>query len=149
MIPSHETKDNVTYYVIKVNIGMVSWTVVHRYKDFVELHNVLVNDHCVTKELLPQKKLIGNRDPEFIENRKMSLEMYLHTVLKHLQRAMPAVLLKFLDFDKYDISYVLQNMAVKFFLEGDAYLQKSPEYTFNPLQVSWLSIRFSVMARQS
>lgn len=135
-IPTYETKENITFYVIKVTVGTVSWTVTHRYKDFVELHDVLVNDHCIAKESLPQKKLIGNRDPNFIESRKVCLENYLHNVLKYLQRAMPIILLRFLAFDKYDITYILQTMTVKFFMDGDAILQKSPEYTFNPLQVS-------------
>lgn len=135
-IPSHETKNNVTYYTINITVGSVSWTVSHRYKDFVELHEVLISDHCIAKEMLPQKKLIGNRDPEFVEKRKTNLEIYLRTVVSYLQKAMPMVLVKFLDFDKYDITYILQSMAQKFYVDGDSHLRKSSEYTFNPLFVS-------------
>ncbi len=134
-IPSYETKDNVTYYSIEVTVGTVTWTVSHRYKDFVELHKVLVDDYCTQKELLPQKKLIGNRDPQFIEYRKMSLEEYLRIVMNFLRGPMPLVLIKFLEFDKYDITYILRKMAHKCFTEGDSLLHKSNEYTFNPLQV--------------
>lgn len=136
-IPSYEDKDGITYYKINVVVGTVSWVVVHRYKDFVELHETLVTDHCLSKEMLPRKKYIGNRDPQFIEKRKSCLENYLQTVVAFLQKAMPFILLKFLDFDKYDISCILQNMAFNLkqentFVES---VEKPMEYTFSPLQV--------------
>lgn len=142
-IPSHETQNNVTYYEIHVTVGAVTWSVNHRYNDFVELHEVLIADHCIAKEMLPQKKLIGNRDPGFIEKRKVDLEAYLRVVVNYLQRAMPLVLAKFLDFDKYDITYILQNMAYKCYLDGDTFLMKSSEYTFNPLQVCFILLHSS------
>lgn len=136
-IPSYETNksNNVTYYVIHVTVGDITWSVSHRYNDFAELHEVLIAEHCIAKEMLPQKKLIGNRDPEFIEKRKVDLEAYLRVVINYLQRAMPMVLVKFLGFDKYDITYMLQNMAFKCYMDGDTCLMKSSEYTFNTLQV--------------
>lgn len=142
-IPSYEDKDGVTHYQINVVVGTVSWVVFHRYKDFVELHETLVTDHCLSKEMLPRKKYIGNRDPQFIEKRKSCLENYLQTVIAFLQKAMPFVLLKFLDFDKYDISCILQNMAFNLkrentFVES---VEGPIEYTFSPLQLHAISER--------
>ena len=55
--------DGVTYYHIKVNVGDVTWSVQRRYKEFLELHKKLVNEHTVTKDILPGKKIIGNKEP--------------------------------------------------------------------------------------
>lgn len=134
-VPSYKDKDGVTFYEIHIIVGSISWVVLRRYKEFVELHETLVMDHCLMKELLPQKKIIGNRNPEFIKKRKINLESYLQTVISFLQRAMPMSLLKFLDVDKYDIPHVLQSMVLNFTLQEENLVMKSSEYTFNPFQV--------------
>lgn len=46
-----------TYYNILVTIGSVSWTVRHRYKEFVDLHSKLVNGQSIGRDLLPPKKV--------------------------------------------------------------------------------------------
>ncbi|PSN50056.1 Nischarin [Blattella germanica] len=107
-IPTVEKHDNVTVYVIKVRIGNVTWTVPHRYSDFVELHEKLVSDHGVAKDILPPKKVIGNREPAFIEKRRSALEIYLasllHAISERLKQPCPP--LEILD-NRYDFSHVL------------------------------------------
>lgn len=137
-IPSAEKNDSVIVYMIKVRVGSISWTVLHRYNDFVDLHDKLVSDHGVAKDILPPKKVIGNRDPAFIEKRRGSLEVYLTSVVNFLQRAMPRELALFLDFHLYDILFLLQNLAMHFFVAGDSLLQMSKSYTFTPFQVHWI-----------
>ena len=66
-----------TKYEIKVTVGSVEWSVHHRYKDFEALHQLLSSNHGMPKHLLPPKKLIGNKDPAFIEKRRLELETYL------------------------------------------------------------------------
>lgn len=127
--------ENYMVYQISVEVGPVSWRVAHRYKDFVELHEKLVCDHGVTKDLLPPKKVIGNRDPVFVEKRRSALEMYLASVLTFLQQTMPRELATFLEFHKYDVLFILQEIAVTFFEKGDEYLRSSKDYEFTPLQV--------------
>ena len=134
-IPNVEKNDNVTIYLIKVRIGNVTWTVPHRYSDFVELQEKLVTDHGVAKDILPPKKVIGNREPAFIEKRRAALEVYLSSIVNFLQRAMPRELALFLDFHRYDILFLLQNLAMQFFQDGDSLLQMSTSYTFTPFQV--------------
>lgn len=132
--------DNVTFYQVCVRVGGVSWTVSHRYRDFLELHERLVADHGVSKDQLPPKKIIRNKDPVFIEKRRKGLEEYLIYVVNFLQRALPRELASFLDFHKYDIIFLLQNMALQFYTEGDQYLQMSKNFAFTPLQVPFINI---------
>lgn len=139
-IPNVEKNDNVVVYMIKVRVGVISWTVLHRYSDFLDLHEKLVSDHGVAKDILPPKKVIGNRDPAFIEKRRGSLEAYLASVVNFLQRAMPRELALFLDFHLYDIQFLLQNLAMNFFIAGDSLLQMSKSYSFTPFQVHWIYI---------
>lgn len=136
-IPKVEDFDRVTFYVILVKVGSVSWTVEHRFSDFVSLHETLVTDHCVNKDILPPKKLIGKRDPAFVEKRRCGLESYIRSVVSFLLETMPRCLALFLDFHKYDILFLLQEMSSSFLKEGDVILSNSKRYKFNPLQVSF------------
>ncbi|XP_031846924.1 nischarin [Nomia melanderi] len=140
-IPSTDTVDGVTYYCIEVGIASVKWTVKHRYNDFAELHDKLVTEHCVEKDILPPKKLIGNKCEAFVEKRRLSLEVYLSIVYNYLKKAMPRELAVFLDLHVYDIFFLLQSMALEFFTEGDNLLQKSKTYKFNPIQLYAISER--------
>jgi nischarin len=107
----------------------------HRYSAFAALHEILVADHGVSKELLPPKKVIGNQDPVFIEKRRAALETYLQTVMNFLKIAMPQELAYFLHFHQYEVLYLLQSLALQFFNEGDLLLQNSASFKFTPLQV--------------
>ncbi|XP_076664340.1 nischarin [Andrena cerasifolii] len=140
-IPSADTADGVTYYCIEVRIASIKWTVKHRYNEFAELHDKLVSEHCVEKDILPPKKLIGNKCEAFVEKRRASLEIYLNAVYNYLKKAMPRELAVFLDLHVYDIFFLLQSMALEFFTDGDSLLQKSKSYKFNPVQLYAISER--------
>ncbi|CAH1714815.1 hypothetical protein AGLY_003691 [Aphis glycines] len=144
-ISNAETDNNgVTYYLIKVNVGDVTWTVQKRYKEFLELHKKLVNEHTVTKDILPGKKIIGNKEPNFIEKRRVGLEIYLQTVLSFLQKSMPEELLEFLEFDKYDVILIVKKLAVDFFQNGDDYLLNDNGFNFNVLLLYAISERLKL-----
>lgn len=130
------TKDNVTYYKITVKVGPVHWNVSHRYSAFVELHEKLVSDHGVAKELLPPKKVIRNKTPKFVEQRREGLSEYLKNVFNYLKLTMPSEFVHFLDFQLYDIFFLLQDLAKTLFLEGDKLLQDERSHHFTPLEVS-------------
>lgn len=134
-IPEVEEIGTVTYYKIKVNVAGVIWIVSHRYSEFYELHNQLVTDHGVSKDSLPPKKVIRNKCPMFIENRRQGLESYLQNVLNYLKITMPRIFVEFLDFHVYDIFFLLHNLAAHFFIEADAILSTTESYSFTPLQV--------------
>ncbi|XP_050458920.1 nischarin-like [Cataglyphis hispanica] len=139
-IPSADTTDGVTYYCIEIGIASIKWTVRHRYNDFAELHEKLVSEHCVEKDILPPKKLIGNKCEAFVEKRRQSLEIYLNAVYNYLKKAMPRELAVFLDLHVYDIFFLLQSMALEFFMNGNTLLQSS-SYKFNPIQLYAISER--------
>ncbi|KAL5241514.1 hypothetical protein ACI65C_008924 [Semiaphis heraclei] len=136
--------DGITYYHITVNIGDVTWSVQKRYKEFLELHKKLVNEHTVTKDILPGKKIIGNKDPNFIEIRRVGLEIYLQTVLSFLQKSMPEELLEFLEFHKYDVILIVKKLAVEFFKNGDDYLLNDNGFNFNVLLLYAISERLKL-----
>ncbi|XP_001945341.1 nischarin [Acyrthosiphon pisum] len=136
--------DGVTYYHIKVNVGGVTWSVQKRYNQFLELHKKLVNEHTVTKDILPGKKIIGNKDPNFIERRRVGLEIYLQTVLSFLQKSMPEELLEFLEFHKYDVILIVKKLAVEFFKNGDDYLLNDNGFNFNVLLLYAISERLKL-----
>lgn len=138
------TKENVTYYKITVKVGSVQWSVFHRYSDFVELHERLVSDYAVAKELLPPKKVIRNKTAKFIEQRREALCSYLQNVFNYLRLTMPTILATFLDFHLYDIFYILQVLAKKFFLEGDKLLENEKSYKFTPIELHSISERLKI-----
>ncbi|XP_001605947.2 nischarin [Nasonia vitripennis] len=140
-IPSFETTDGVTFYVVEVKIGTVEWTVKHRYSEFAELHDTLVLDHCVEKDILPPKKLIGNKSETFVEKRRLGLETYLNSVYIYLKKIMPRPLAIFLELNVYEIFFLLQNLACRFFTEGVSLLQNSKSFTYNVVQMHAMSER--------
>lgn len=76
-IESTEQSEGITLYVISISVGTVKWTVKKRYNAFAELHDKLVSNHGLARDLLPPKKIIGNKDPAFIEKRRIDLQLYL------------------------------------------------------------------------
>lgn len=134
-IPVTEEVANVTYYIILVSVGEIKWKVKHRYSEFFNLHNKLVGDHGVSKDILPSKKVIGNKCESFIESRRRALEEYLQKILIFLKRTMPKVFVEFLDFHLYDIYFLLKDLSSKCFAEADFILSSSKMYTFTPLEL--------------
>ncbi|KAB7496253.1 Nischarin, partial [Armadillidium nasatum] len=138
-IPDIETLDKVTHYNIMVQLGKYSWKVTHRYSEFADLHDLLVSLHGLASDLLPPKKIIGNKDPMFIEKRKKDLELYLQTVVSFMSVAIPEQLSEFLELKYYEINFLLQDMAKFFYSEGDRILQDNKFTEFNPLQLLAIS----------
>ena len=116
-IPEVVTDEGVTMYLVQVEVGEVAYQVTHRYSEFEAMHYKLVEEG-VEKDLLPPKKLIGNKDPAFIMKRRRDLEGYLQTVYHFLEKNLPSALAEFLQFPVYDIHYVLQELACQCH-EGD------------------------------
>jgi hypothetical protein len=109
-IPEAINEESVTWYEIHVRIKDVEWKVKRRYRAFLDLHETLV-ESGVDKESLPQKKLIGNRDPSFIMKRRRELESYLQSVFRFLQHSLPQNLAQFLLMTKYDQHFMLRELA--------------------------------------
>jgi len=113
-IPEAVTKDGVTKYVIQIIISHAEWTIPRRYKEFAELHEKLI-ESGVEKDSLPEKKLIGNKDPAFIKKRRKELETYLQSVFNFLKHSLPNCLITFLDFPNYDLHHILRAVSQNYF----------------------------------
>lgn len=135
-IPKVNLVDGIAYYKIYVTcFNKCEWTVLRRYRDFLSLHEKLLN-YSVTKDLLPKKKVIGNTNAKFMEQRREDLEKYLQKIAHMLQRHMPVELVEFLDFHKYDVIFLLQDLAAKIHKNGEKYLQENgKKWTFTILEV--------------
>ncbi|KAL3285767.1 hypothetical protein HHI36_000292 [Cryptolaemus montrouzieri] len=82
-----------TEFIIKVYRGPFSdetWRISKRYNDFYKLHTYLQSSGLPLS--LPPKKLIGNLDPDFINERLRGLQKYLNFILMNpiLVSSLPA-----------------------------------------------------------
>lgn len=112
-IPETHTSNSVIYYDILIRVGSVSWSVSRRYNEFAELNVTLVKEQGVNKDLLPPKKFIGNLNPDFVDQRRKLLEIYLNTVFQHLVRTMPQELATFLDLGNHDVMFIIRKIPEK------------------------------------
>lgn len=140
-IPTTEEINGITYYKIHVSVGDIEWKVDHRYSEFFDMHNQLIQEHGIAKDLLPSKKVIRNKSPTFIESRRKGLEEYLQKILTFLKRTMPKIVVDFLHFNLYDIYFLLYDMSSKFFLEADDILLSKKPYSFTALEVRRFRIK--------
>jgi len=86
-IPNVEINENTpkpyVVYNILIKIHSLSWIVKKRYSDFERLHDQLQKEvprnRLISSEVLslPPKRLLGNLDPGFIEERRKLLSDYL------------------------------------------------------------------------
>uniref|UniRef100_A0A8D8C8W0 Sorting nexin-29 n=2 Tax=Culex pipiens TaxID=7175 RepID=A0A8D8C8W0_CULPI len=57
------------------------WSVFRRYSEFLRLHKRLQKEHPTVKTLdFPPKKKIGNMNPQFVEQRRQRLQVYLNSL---------------------------------------------------------------------
>ncbi|XP_034477790.1 PX domain-containing protein kinase-like protein [Drosophila innubila] len=102
-ISTVEEVDGHTEYLLRVQRGNSSWTVLHRYNDFNKLHQCL---RISGIELpLPGKRIFGNMRPDFIAERKEALQVYINTILMNpiLASSLPAK--RFVDPESYSQSF--------------------------------------------
>lgn len=89
-------------------------------------------------------KVIGNKNSAFLGLRQKHLELYLQKVLTFLQLAMSREFVEFLDFNKYDIIYLLQDLAHKFFLLGASNASGASHYEFTTLEMYAITSRLKM-----
>lgn len=132
-----------TLYVIQVSVPPYRWTVKHRYSDFRDVNEELIRSSHVAKSLLPPKKLFGNQSEAFIQHRQAELELYLQTLV-HQFSFLPLPLAEFLDFNKYEVHTILENMAEMLFVKGDAFLAEEKAFDMTPLELHCLTERLKL-----
>ncbi|CAP35321.2 Protein CBG17614 [Caenorhabditis briggsae] len=100
-----------TVYRIQITVDTYTWTVERRYSDFDAYDIQRFTDR--KKSFLPPKKRLGNKDLEFIEERRIELEKYVRALLElevwyQKQKnvhSLPLISAKFFDFHQY-VSYL-------------------------------------------
>ncbi|XP_075795543.1 nischarin isoform X4 [Pelodiscus sinensis] len=130
-----ELVESYTVYIIQVNVGSHQWTVKHRYSDFHDLHEKLVSEKRIDKNLLPPKKIIGKNSKSLVEKREKELEVYLQTLLVKFPVAAPKVLSHFLHFHLYEINGITAALAEELFHRGEQLLMAGEVFNIRPLQL--------------
>uniref|UniRef100_A0A452QPU0 Nischarin n=1 Tax=Ursus americanus TaxID=9643 RepID=A0A452QPU0_URSAM len=124
-----------TVYIIQVTDGSHEWTVRHRYSDFYDLHEKLVAEKKIDKNLLPPKKIIGKNSRSLVEKREKDLEVYLQTLLAAFPGVAPSVLAHFLHFHLYEINGITAALAEELFEKGEQLLGAGEVFAIGPLQL--------------
>nr|CAB3266461.1 sorting nexin-29-like [Phallusia mammillata] len=88
-IPSaiRQGKPSQSYYAYQVyiRIGTEEWNVYRRYSQFRELHKHMQKRfHMVETFHFPPKKVVGNTDTKFVEDRRKKLQSYLRLLLNNI-----------------------------------------------------------------
>ncbi|KAM5231151.1 nischarin isoform 5-T5 [Hipposideros larvatus] len=122
-------------YIIQVTDGNHEWTVKHRYSDFHDLHEKLVAEKKIDKNLLPPKKIIGKNSRSLVEKREKDLEVYLQTLLATFPGVAPRVLAHFLHFQFYEINGITAALAEELFEKGEQLLGAGEVFVIGPLQL--------------
>ncbi|XP_020652371.3 nischarin isoform X2 [Pogona vitticeps] len=130
-----ELVENYTVYIIQVNVGSHQWIVKHRYSDFHDLHERLVSEKKIDKNLLPPKKIIGKNSKSLVEKRQKDLEAYLQTLLVAFPLAAPKVLSQFLHFHLYETIGITAALAEELFHKGEQLLVAGEVFHIRPLQL--------------
>ncbi|XP_054990335.1 nischarin isoform X1 [Sorex araneus] len=130
-----ELVDTYTVYIIQVTDGSHEWTVKHRYSDFHDLHEKLVAEKKIDKNLLPPKKIIGKNSRSLVEKREKDLEVYLQTLLAAFPSVAPRVLAHFLHFHFYEVNGITAALAEELFEKGEQLLGAGEVFAIGPLQL--------------
>jgi hypothetical protein len=98
------------FYLIEVRLLSQIWVLQKRYSDFDRMHHRLLNDleYRAADNLpdLPPKRLVFNRDCEFIKERMKSLHKYLKFMILIYEVIESPILQRFLEIDtQFDPSY--------------------------------------------
>uniref|UniRef100_A0A915AA86 PX domain-containing protein n=1 Tax=Parascaris univalens TaxID=6257 RepID=A0A915AA86_PARUN len=155
-IPQYRIHESGKYatYVIKVSIDSFTWTVERRYREFEAFDLKRFEDR--KKSFLPPKKLVGNMDPEFLNERRLELEKYIRAVVEldlWLQKrrrrfAMPTLIANFLDFHEYEVHSIVEDLSVRLGNLGDRWLHASaskPKYfEFTPIELHAITERMKL-----
>lgn len=96
------SESSPTYYTIEVSVERTTFTIQKRYSDFIQLCQVLENEMGEQPPAsLPGKKWIGNKNREFLEERRHALQVFLRAIVKRDQWRESLALTDFLQISKH------------------------------------------------
>ncbi|XP_060537467.1 nischarin isoform X2 [Cylas formicarius] len=145
-IPTTEEVESITFYKIIVRVGEVSWKVDRRYNEFHILHNQLVADHGISKDILPSKKDLSVRCFEKAEsilpldNSYTFTPLELYSISEFLSKPFPII--DNID-NKLDLSSVLELCAQldKLTIQGSCHEYLQSNIVFNALSFELSSFK--------
>ncbi|MFH4984261.1 hypothetical protein AB6A40_010970 [Gnathostoma spinigerum] len=143
-IPSYRINETPRYavYTIVVCVNGVLWTVNRRYREFRRFDKERFPDR--SKSFLPPKKLVGNMDKEFLNERRIELEKYIRSVVeldlwlakRRRQYCLPMLIAKFLKFNIYEVHSICEDMSIGAANNVEKWLGSSVKYfEFNSLEM--------------
>jgi len=94
------TYEDYATYDIQVTCQDMTWTVSKRFSEFQEVHDALAQ-YCTSLPLLPEKTFLRSLEPDFIENRRVRLNVYMQALVALPYARNSRVLLNFLDVYKH------------------------------------------------
>lgn len=94
-----EKEKKFVVYKVVVNSGTKSWFIFRRYNEFHTLYEK-VKRLCPEANLrLPGKKIFGNLDPEFIQQRREGLDEFIKKLIQHPRLSQNPEVKSFLSLD--------------------------------------------------
>jgi PX domain len=123
---STETDDDGKYslFHISVKTNILSWDVKRRYRQFRVLHEALQEELPAVKSRLPTipaKRLLGSLLGSFVEDRKLSLELYLQELVIISEVVQHKKFLSFID----DSNLLAMQLQMAAFCNRIIYLEGS------------------------
>ncbi|GFO10847.1 serine/threonine-protein kinase sgk3 [Plakobranchus ocellatus] len=85
-ISDHQTWEKEKKYVVykvMVNSEGRSWFIFRRYNEFHTLYEKIKKLFPEAQLRLPGKKIFGNLDPSFIQQRREGLDEFIHKLVNH------------------------------------------------------------------
>lgn len=128
-------------YKIEIMSNSSHWFVFRRYKEFYNLHQILMKKFGIPKEFLPPKKLTNNMAIGTLEARREALEHYLQKLINSCDREAGTCpeLLEFLDLKGHDVSLVVKSLSIYIGKHGERILANKELYSVTPVQLHCLT----------
>jgi len=78
-----ETVQKITKYTVEIVFANQHWTIFRRFKQFAELHEYMMRGTALRSKLsglLPPKTLSKNDEPNFVEERRKKLNIFMNVL---------------------------------------------------------------------
>ncbi|XP_052088416.1 serine/threonine-protein kinase Sgk1-like isoform X2 [Mytilus californianus] len=94
-----ETDKRFVVYKVVVNADNKSWFIFRRYNEFYQLHEKIKKLYPDANLRLPGKRLFGNLDPDFIQQRRDGLDEFIQKLVSHPKISQHPEVRSFLSLD--------------------------------------------------
>ncbi|CAL4065700.1 unnamed protein product, partial [Meganyctiphanes norvegica] len=116
-----------------------------KHNDLAELVQLSAEQSAGHDCLVARARELASMPPMFIQCTTFvsisKILVYIQTIMNFMHHALPRELAEFLDFHHYELTFLLQTLAMKYFMEGDELLMTGKPVTFSPLELHAMSYR--------